>query len=143
MITSDVDSIRQWKRLRRQAKLAREWFAAHGPSDAQPLPLSYDECEDLKHGGVLHILAWYARSVACLGYLIEEHPSFDDYARGVMASDVTPNFIRNDDGLRRRFPPILLEGLDDGSIWERPVKNPKADGSETENAKQRRPSRAA
>src|SRR5205809_7736582 len=53
----------------------------HGPSDAQPLPLSYDECEDLKHGGVLHILAWYARSVACLGYLIEEHPSFDDYAR--------------------------------------------------------------
>src|SRR5258708_705070 len=35
-----------------QAQLAREHFATNGPPDAPPLPLSYDEREDLKVGGL-------------------------------------------------------------------------------------------
>ena len=38
----------------------------------------------------------------------EEHPSFDDYATGVMASEKhAPGFIRDNEEMRRRFPPRL------------------------------------
>jgi hypothetical protein len=117
-----MDPIKPQKQEARIALQARAWFCEHGPADCQPLPLSYNEREDLKHGGVLHILAWYARSVRCLHYRIEEHPSFEEYARGVMASDVTLYFVKNDEDLLRRFPPRLLEGLDGGLIWEPPAK---------------------
>ena len=46
----------------RPALAARKWFADNGPPDLLPLPLGYNEREALKHGGIDHILAWYARS---------------------------------------------------------------------------------
>jgi hypothetical protein len=53
------DNIRPLKKKACAALAAREWFYENGPAYAQPLPLSYNEREDLKSGGVPHILAWY------------------------------------------------------------------------------------
>lgn len=105
-----------------RAKRARQWFAENGPPDLQPLPLGYAEREAIKRGGPKHILAWYARSLADQKYDFLAHPSFHDYARGVMASDLTPDFIKNNEELRRRFPPRSLHGLGPGLEWFRPKK---------------------
>ena len=85
----------------RPALAARKWFADHGPPDLQPLPLGYNEREALKHGGVDHILAWFARSLDCRNYDVLEHPAFNEYARGVMASEFCPYFIKDDETLPR------------------------------------------
>lgn len=103
-----------------RALVARNWFAINGPADAQPLPVSYNEREDLKWGGISHILAWYARSLEALDYEVKGHPSFEDFARGVMARRETPDFILNDPKLQRRFPPRALDGLGVGTMWEAP-----------------------
>lgn len=103
------------------AVLARQWFTDNGPADAdlQPLPLGYDERESLKKGGAPHILAWYARSLETLDYDVIEHPSFYDYACGVMASsEHAPAFITEDQQLKRRFPPRRLSGLICGLYWQ-------------------------
>jgi hypothetical protein len=112
------DPVEPQKMLARRALLAREWFAEYGPADVQPLPLSDGEREDLKRGGILHILAWYARSLEARDYNVQQHPSFEDYARGVMAS--APGFICNDERLRKRFPPRPLEWLNNAMVWEPP-----------------------
>ena len=102
-----------------QALLAREHFAANGPSDAPPLPLSYDEREDLHgRGGLSRIVKWYARSLEGRSYNLQEHPAFAAYASGVMASDLTPETVRDDPALRLRFPPRPLRGLGSGLYWK-------------------------
>jgi hypothetical protein len=103
-----------------RALLAREEFAKNGPADAQPLPVSHNEREDLKCGGIGHILAWYARSFEALDYDVSRHPSFEDFACGVMARQETPHFILKDPALQRRFPPRHLNGLGVGTMWEAP-----------------------
>ena len=115
---SGEDSIESMIELAVRALGARESFAHNGPPDAQPLPLSHDECEKMKVGGVKHVAAWYSRSLYCRDYDTEKHPSFDDYARGVMASDRAPDFIKNDKQLRKRYPPKKLIGLGPGLVWE-------------------------
>jgi hypothetical protein len=105
--------------LEREAQFAREMFALNGPFDAPPLPLSYNEREDLKVGGLSTIVALYARSLENLRYDLEEHPSFVDYARGVMASELNVHpGMKEDEGLRRRFPPRSLRGLGPGLCWK-------------------------
>ena len=105
-----------------RALAARIWFAKHGPPDLQPLPLGYDEREALKDGGARHILAWFARSLASLDYDFEMHPSFLNYARGVMTSPYTGvDCIKKNKELRKRFPPRLLPGLGPGLMWN-PVR---------------------
>ena len=86
------------------------------------LPLSYNEREDLKHGGVPHILAWFARSLEARYYDYLEHPPFDDYACGVMASEHAPDFIKKEQ-LLKRFPPRPLDGLGPGLYWEPPEEH--------------------
>src|SRR6266516_4387830 len=108
--------------LELQAQLAREHFAANGPPDAPPLPLSYDDREQLKlEGRFSTIVSLYARSLQSLRYDLEDHPSFVDYARGVMASDFSayPG-MKEDEELRRRFPPRQLKGLGPGLYWRPP-----------------------
>jgi len=105
----------------RKAVAARKWFADNGPPDLQPLPLGYNERERLKRGGAVHILAWYGRSLDSQNYDVLAHPAFHDYACGVMASAHTPDFIRNDEELRRRFPPRPLAWLNNGLVWEPPT----------------------
>jgi hypothetical protein len=67
-----------------RALMAREWFARTAPPDVPPLPLSYEQRENLKRGGLPHIVAWMARSLAYRDFVFEGHPWFDDYARGVL-----------------------------------------------------------
>ena len=114
-----VDPIKPQKIAAHRALIAREWFAMHGPPDAPELPLSYAAREALKHGGLGHIVAWYARSLETCNYDVDLHPSFDDYARGVLASEHAPDFIKNDPALISRFPsPCPLDGLGPGLHWE-------------------------
>jgi hypothetical protein len=114
--------IRSLKKNARAALYAREWFKLNGPADAPPLPLSMGEREALKGGGVPHILAWYARSLDCRKYDVLEHPLFDDYARGVMASEYAPDFIKKEE-LLKRFPPRPLDGLGPGLCWRPPEEH--------------------
>jgi hypothetical protein len=107
----------------RKARAARKWFADNGPPDLQPLPLGYAERERLKRGDAFHILAWYARSLDFRNYDVLEHPSFEDYARGVMASEFAPAFIQEKQELKKRFPPRHLSGLGPGLEWLPPKEH--------------------
>jgi len=74
---SGEDPTKAMRELAVCALLAREGFARNGPPDAQPLPLSYDQREDMKGRGLLYyILALYARSLGGRRYNLEEHPPF-------------------------------------------------------------------
>ena len=110
MIISWVDcqetSAKQ-RQFERQALAAREWFKQHGPPGAPVFPIGYAEREELKMGGLPHIIAWYARSLAARKYNFEEHPSFDEYASGVMASEV-PQRSRTA-GVFRRLSRVMTE----------------------------------
>jgi hypothetical protein len=102
-----------------EAEAARKWFAEHGPADLQPLPLGYGERERLKDGSARHIIAWYARSLAELKYDFLKHPSFYDYACGVMASDMASEIrVIVTAELLKRFPPRPLPGLDRHFYWK-------------------------
>jgi hypothetical protein len=118
MLISGVDTkwtLAKQKRFEGQALVAREWFEQHKPPDVPPLPIGYNERERLKAGGLPHILAWYARSLAGRDYNFLEHPSFEDYACGVMATEKhAPGFITKNEEMRKRFPPRPLRGLGPG-----------------------------
>jgi hypothetical protein len=115
-----ADPIGPQKKRARLALETREWFARHAPPDAPPLPLCYADREHLKVGGLHHIVAWFARSLGARDYNYRQHPSFADYAAGVLASPDAPGFITKNEELRRRFPPRRLEGLDGGMYWDPP-----------------------
>lgn len=111
------------KGLELKAQLAREDFARTGPPDAPPFPIGYAEREETKRQGRLaKIVGLYARSLECRKYDLQEHPSFVDYARGVMASEYNGHsHMREDETLKKRFPPRQLEGLGGGLIWSPPA----------------------
>jgi hypothetical protein len=98
---------------------ARKWFAENGPPDLQPLPLGYTERELCKRQGE-HILAWYASSLECRDYDYNAHPSFDDFACGLMASEFVPYFIATNAALKKRFPRRKLAGIGPGLLWAPP-----------------------
>ena len=125
MLISAVDLIPSRNPRGRRALAARKWFELHGPPDAPPLPLGHNEREDLKVGGLKHLVAWYACSVACQDYAVEKPPSFYDYACGLMASEYAPDFIKKDEELQRRFPPRPLAGLGPALVWEPPAIHAK------------------
>jgi hypothetical protein len=103
-----IDSIKPQKQVALKAHLAREWFAMTGPEGAPPLPLSYEERESLKDGGLSHIVAWFAESLRALHYDVYLHPPFARYARGVLASPYAPDFIKKNKQLTQDFPPSPL-----------------------------------
>jgi hypothetical protein len=117
-----VDPVGPQMRDASRALKARDEFAMASPG-MPPLPLSYASREDLKVGGLPHIVAWYARSLEARDYDFEGHPSFYDYACGVLASSYAPHFIKHDAELQRLFPPRTLHGLGPGLYW-RPAKLP-------------------
>ena len=121
MIFSGLDDLNRKRNPRgRPAMAARQWFEINGPPDAPPLPISYDEREDLKVGGLPTIVALYARSWEGRDY-DQDHPTFFDYACGVMASEhMGYPGIKEDAQLRKRFPPCQLTGLGPGLCWEPP-----------------------
>lgn len=123
MIISGVDLLTEQRGEEQMAQRARRWFAKNGPADAPPLPLCYGEREALKHGGQDHIIALFARSLAVQGYDWRKHPTFYDYACGIMASKNIVYGVKNDDELKKRYPPRPLQGLKECDLcWEHPLK---------------------
>jgi hypothetical protein len=119
-----IDSIRTQKKAAIAALRAREWFAVNGPPDAPPLPLSVDEHEDYRHGrGLRQIVGFYGRSLEANEYDIHRHPSFEDFARGLMACNSGGWGVEKDPEMRKRFPPRPLPGMGPGLYWQPPQKH--------------------
>jgi hypothetical protein len=123
-----VDPIAPQKREAALALSACEWFAANGPGGAPPLPLSHDDVEDYRNArGLKGIVGFYARSLSREGYGrqsydVANHPSFEDFARGLMAVAVSSGLwgLERDKALLRRFPPRPLPGMTPGAYWATP-----------------------
>jgi hypothetical protein len=122
------DPIAPQKREAMRALLARERFAVDGPADAPPLPLSHDEIEEYREArGLAGVIGFYARSLSCRDYDVGTHPSFHDYACGLIAWDTGMWEIEKDEMLKKRFPPRPLNGMRSGAIWDPPgQQNPRA-----------------
>jgi hypothetical protein len=116
---SGLDPIEEQEQAAHRALTAQAWFARTGPKDAPPLPLSDGERHDLKYRRTPldHIVSLFALSLSSCDYAFEEHASFDDFARGVLASPEAPDFVRDQD-LLKRYPPCPLPGLGRGLYWE-------------------------
>jgi hypothetical protein len=102
-----------------RAERARAWFAKHGPSEYQPLPLYwYDEQETIICSGDFsrHLVVYYAGSLQRSKFDYLKHPLFFDYARGVMAERDCPIDLARDKDALAEFPPKPLPGLH-GLIW--------------------------
>jgi hypothetical protein len=129
-----LDPLAPQKRIACAALMAREWFAREGPREVQPLPIHNDDIQRMKSGGGFrHMFGYYAQSVCCFGYAVEKHPSFDDYARGVMASPGAPDFFKENEWLRKRFPPRPLSGLNRSSLcWKPPEEHAHDDAVPTQ-----------
>jgi hypothetical protein len=122
-----LDPIEPQKRMARDALRAREWFAIVGPKDMQPLPISDEEIEDRKYAwdskqpSLSYILSCFGYSLWACDYNYNIHPSFEDFACGVMASEHAPDFVKKDELLRKRYAPRHLPGLNAGHCWEPPA----------------------
>jgi len=117
-----MDPIVPQKKAAVVALRAREWFAVNGPSDAPPLPLSTNDIEDYRTArGLMGIVGFYARSLRKEGYGrrsydVCNHPSFNDFACGLMAINLGIWGSETED-LKRRFPPRPLAGMTPGAYW--------------------------
>ena len=113
-----VDRTKPQKDIACRALKAREWFADNGPPDAPPLPLTYEEREEYKwqRRPLDYIIAQYARSLLEIRYDVATHPSFSDFASGLLWDHdnggsplhFSPE-VRAE--LKKRFPPRKLEGM--------------------------------
>jgi len=109
------------RKISRRALFAREWFSFYGPHDAQPLPLSNEEIANRKRGSdsknapLSYITSCFAHSLRSHKYDVNSHPSFEDFARGVLAAGYAPAFVREDEALCKRYPPRPLRGLNRGN----------------------------
>jgi hypothetical protein len=82
-----------------------------------PLPLNPDDRNKIRfRGGIEGIVGYYDGSLDSSSYDLEKHPSFYDYACGVMA--LNPRWAGEE--LKRRFPPRPLEGLNRSFVWSAP-----------------------
>jgi hypothetical protein len=116
-----IDPIAVQKRKARRALAARRWCAENDPPDLPPLPIRGSEIFDMQVGqGLLHLFAYYARSLADRDWVVEGHPSFDEYARGMLASPHGADFFKRNKELMERFPPRPLAGLGVDNVWRPP-----------------------
>jgi len=112
-----IDPLAPQKRMARAALLAQEQFRGRGPAGIE-LPLSYEERERLRaEGSIEYVMSCFARSVADNDFKLEGHPSFEEYARGFLASPNAPPSIKADVDLLKRYSPKPLAGLGAGLIW--------------------------
>ncbi len=118
-----VDPIAEQKERSIVALLAREWFAVNGPPDAPPLPLHVDDRDRYRDArGLKGVVGFYARSLSRQDYDVRKHPSFDDFARGLMALAMEKGVwnLEKDETLIRRFPPLPLAGMTPSAFWAPP-----------------------
>jgi len=111
------------KELDRRALAAQEWFRTHGPPWGQPLPVSWPKlCRWARIGKFLEagILApdnarWELLASFAISWFETKfdptHPSFNRFARGMMAEKNTPARLRNNPELRKEYPPKRLATL--------------------------------
>jgi hypothetical protein len=122
-----IDPIEQQKKEARDGLLARERFAIVGPKDMQPLPISDEEIEDRKYAWgskqppQSFIASSFGYSLRANGHDFKSHPSIEVFARGLMASEHSPDFVKNDKALRKLYPPCPLPGLGPALVWEPPA----------------------
>ena len=115
---SDADTARiRW--MLHSAVRARQHFRQHGPPGAPLLPLTFDAIERAEHdpNNRIELVGHYASSLMLQQWNLKLHPSFHDYASGVMAYRYTPDYLRNNAELLQEFPPRPLEGLDKALNW--------------------------
>jgi hypothetical protein len=127
-----VDPIAPEKKAAIVPLLARAWFAVSGPPDAPRLPLSDDDVEDYRKArGLAGIVGFFARSLSRQGYDVRKHPSFDDFARGLMARAMDNGLwdLEKDEHLKRRFPPRPLAGMTPGAYWAPPKEHEETKAS--------------
>jgi hypothetical protein len=126
------------------ALLAQEWFAVNGPPDAPLLPLTHADVEDYRNArGLAGIVGFYARSLSREGYGrrrydVRNHPSFDDFARGLMAINTGLWRIETDEKLQQRFPPRPLAGMTGSAFWAPPEEYKELQRSEAAHRCSRR-----
>ncbi len=124
-----ADPIKPQKLDACRALRAREWFAAHGPQAVQPLPISDEEIEDRKYvwscvqPSLSYIVSCFAYSLRAHDWDFTTHPSFEEFARGVLASDYAQSFVKEDEALQKRYPPRRLPHLNNGHCWN-PTQSP-------------------
>jgi hypothetical protein len=118
-----VDPIAEQRKYAIVALLAREWLAVNGPPDAPPLPLHVDDRDHYRDArGLKGVVGFYARSLSRQDYDVRKHPSFDDFARGLMALAMEKGVwnLEKDENLKRRFPPLPLAGMTPSAFWAPP-----------------------
>jgi hypothetical protein len=119
-----IDPVATQKKEAVAGLLAREWFAVNGPPDAPPLPL-YDFDSYRGARGLMGVVGFYARSLSRQDYDVQKHPSFEDFARGLMAINTGLWRIEMDENLQKRFPPRPLEGMTRSAFWAPPEEYAK------------------
>lgn len=97
-------------------------FGALRIPNAPAFPLDYEEREALKGKGFLeHIVGLYARSLSALKYSLSRHPSFAEYASGVLAHPYLGDYLQ---GLYPQqtvpFQPVHLPGIDASGYFNPP-----------------------
>jgi hypothetical protein len=122
----ETDPIKPQIELASLALQARDWFAKHGPDDALPLPLSYLEREVYKwqRRPIDYITAQYARSLEGSWYDVVAHPSFSQFASGLLwdhANGGSSLHFGADilSELMKRFPPRMLPRMR-AYFWDAP-----------------------
>ena len=116
-----VDPIAVQKKEAALLLLAREKFALIGPADAPLLPLSEEEVDDYRNArGLVGVVGFFARSLSIRDYDFAKHPTFNDFARGLMATNTGMWGIEKDKAMRNRFPPRPLTGMTPGAYWAPP-----------------------
>jgi hypothetical protein len=90
VFTVGVDPLRRQVVDAAAALQARARFAEAHP-DLPILPLCWNEREALKADGdsphIGHLIAWFALSLASVGYNVRDHPTFENYVRCVVLVD--------------------------------------------------------
>jgi hypothetical protein len=123
----DVDPIAPQKSAASRALIAREWFYEYGPHDGPPLPVSSWEIDDMRYSrwksgpkaGFYHVIAQFASSLRYEDWDFKIHPSFEDFASSMLASDYARHLdlLKNDEKLCKRFPPRALCTIGPGGVW--------------------------
>jgi hypothetical protein len=117
------DSIPHQMRAAEKALLAQEWFAVHGPRNAPLLPLIPSDWDEMRYGGTIGLpilVGSYARSLSFQDWKVHNHPTFEDFARGVMVFPDIRDRAGQDPLVAKRYPPRALIGMHDGAFWEPP-----------------------
>ena len=116
------DSISYQKHAAERALLAQEWFAVFGPADAPVLPLLPWDYDSLRYGtiGLTPLVGFYARSLSFRDWQVHDHPSFEDFASGLMVFPNISTRVAQDSPLAERYPPRALAGMHAGAFWEPP-----------------------